>query len=115
MFHLLCEQVGGTIEDAFTTSLLQNNESIRLEVNATVSKAAEEATREKQADSAISRVTHCTLQSESFVEKNARRIVEDENVLNSFVTHAKCHVNKAMGDWQATTNLAKQSLNHRTM
>lgn len=35
------------------------------------------------------------------------KIVEEDNVVSSFASHAKRHVKKAMDDWRVMTNLAK--------
>lgn len=56
---------------------------------------------------AIRRATCRTFELQSFVEKLTQRIVENDSVVNSFATHAKCHVNKAMDDWRVSTSVAK--------
>lgn len=106
LFPVLREQVAG-IEEAFATSLLQKNETIWSKLNATVSKEAEETIRDKQGDSGTRRETHSMLDSETFVQNIAQRIVEGSNVVNSFATHSKIHVHKAIDDFPITTNGAK--------
>lgn len=107
LFPVLREQIEAAIEDVIETGLLQNNESIRLDVVATVGKAVEETIRDGQADSAIRRVTSLTLESESFVEKITQRIVKDDHVVSSLATNAKLHIDKATDDWRNTMSLAE--------
>lgn len=49
----------------------------------------EETTRDKQADYIIPGATGRALESKSFVENITQHILEDENVINSFITHDK--------------------------
>lgn len=54
-----------------------------------MAKAFDETIRDKQADSTIRQRTRHTLESESFGEKLAQRILEANNVINLFATHAE--------------------------
>lgn len=107
LFLIIREKVKAAIEGASATGLLQKNESIRLELSAAMSKAIGEMMIYQQADSAIHWATRRMLKSESFVEKIYQRIVEDHNVVSSFINHAERHVDKAMDEWRVTARQAK--------
>lgn len=89
------------------TGLLWNNETVGQELSADVAKAVEDTIRNRSADGAICRTTYGTPESGSLVRDLSQRIVEDDPVIKLLATHDNRHVDQALDDWGALTNLTK--------
>lgn len=91
-FPVVCKQAEIAIGDAIARDLLQNNQSVRQEINTTVYKAVVDTMRDRQAHPTVPRATRRAVESASFARDLSQNIIWYNTAVKPFATHAKPHV-----------------------